>query len=418
MRIIKACMLSSVVLVGCSGNMTKPPDKDPFAMSPKSKPVSNKTMFTHGIECMNDLVLKLPGNTNVSVMIEPLNNESGDNTLATSAKTMLSNALSRMANNSNTLRIVSLNGSAQQILLMKDLAVEKPKYYINGSITQSEKKHTQKGQAFRIEGGQLLSVDIGDEEQVSALALDLQMGELSNLQLVNGVTYNNVISLIDESEDAGAGAGIKHAAIDFSKDFQKNESRSAAIRILIEEGAINLIGKLLKLPYESCINPTEKSKTFEKNIQPAVAATTPLNVKITPTKEEISYKKGDFISLNVSVSESAYLRCYYKDELGETVMIYPNNQKEKSIISGNHTITIPNPELNAFQLQIQNPGSQEFMCMASNTEIENILPNSLKGTLPLKPISGFSNLNQIASDTKNNAKNYSFGFAHKQILIK
>jgi len=179
-------------------------------------------------------------------------------------------------------------------------------------------------------------------------------------------------------------------------------------------------------------NGTDSFETYESLINrgasfSAITKTTPLSesnlfsegrsmdVRIV-TREKHLYKKNEFISLNVSLSESGYLRCYYKDENGGTMMIYPNSQ-EKAMIAGNQTITIPNPELNAFQIQIQNAGTQEFMCMASNEELDDILPSSLN-VAPLTAISGITSLDQIAFDTKVNAKGRSFGFAKKQIIVK
>jgi hypothetical protein len=172
--------------------------------------------------------------------------------------------------------------------------------------------------------------------------------------------------------------------------------------------------------YESLINSGASSSSITKTIPSSesnlFAGVRPMDVRIV-TREKQYYKKNDFVSLNVSLSESGYLRCYYRDEEGGTVMIYPNNSQEEAMIAGNQTLTIPNPALNAFQIQIQNAGTQEFMCMASNEKLESILSNSLN-VAALTPISGIVSLDQVAFETKAKTKGQSFGFAKKQIIVK
>ena len=73
--------------------------------------------------------------------------------------------------------------------------------------------------------------------------------------------------------------------------------------------------------------------------QPLFSGTHQMEVNII-TRENNALKIGENIGLNVSVSETSYPRCYYKDEEGTIMMIYPNPYQKPTAIPGNQSIKI------------------------------------------------------------------------------
>jgi hypothetical protein len=170
--------------------------------------------------------------------------------------------------------------------------------------------------------------------------------------------------------------------------------------------------------YESLINSgasisasNKITPVSESNLSPSVR---PLEVNIV-TREHHKYKINDGIVLSVSLSKAGYLHCYYEDETGVKMMIYPNDSQKKTEIPGNQPLEIPDARLKSFELKIEKAGTQSFMCMASNEDLEDLLPDYLK-VASLDPIS-VTSLDKIVFDVKSKANGRSFGFAKKQIIV-
>lgn len=128
------------------------------------------------------------------------------------------------------------------------------------------------------------------------------------------------------------------------------------------------------------------------------------------TRENELFKIGDNIDVNVSVSEKGYLRCYYRDEEGSIAMIYPNPSQKADAITGNQAIKIAAP------IQITGRGSNEFLCMAANTDLESHLPAYLR-VQPFAPIPNAGSLDKILSDVKAKTQGLAFGFSKKKIVV-
>ena len=132
------------------------------------------------------------------------------------------------------------------------------------------------------------------------------------------------------------------------------------------------------------------------------------------TRENNTIRSGQNIGLNVSVSEKAYLRCYYKDEEGTIMMVYPNPYQQAGAIAGNQTIKI-GEKYRPFEIQASR-GSHDFLCMAANADLENYLPDNLK-IQPLTPIANAGSLDKILSDVQSKAQGLTFAFDRKTVVV-
>jgi|GEM_PF-2240195 len=419
------------LLASCSSKLVEPLNTDPLSIKPSGRPIQNMTDFTKAVSCLDDLISDKVMD-DIFITIDSLPNESKEDSVAESSKTMLHTALSNMGTRNNKIKVVDYSGASSENLatLMKDKHSDKentktiskkifeyPEYYIKGGISQSEKGFAKKGHALGAEAGQVANIDVTSDEKASALALDLQVGYVDNLQLIPGVYSNNILTIIENEEEAGAGvAFMEKASIDYSLSYERKEGISAAIRSLIELGTVELIGKLLHLPYQECLTEEGRAALKNKLPQSSVVKSRQIDVSIG-TQEKGEYKLKDDIVLNISLSENGYPRCYYKDEQNSISMIYPNQFQPKKSILGNQTLNIPDPDIKSFKLQITEPGEHEFMCMASNIDIENDLPSYL-AVGEMKPIN-VTSLDKIISDvsTIEKTKGHLVGFSKKKIEV-
>jgi len=420
-------LLIPVLLTSCSSKLVEPLDKNPLSITPAARPMQNMTNFTKSVSCLDNLISDRVKDK-VIITIDALPNESNDK-MADSAKTMLHTALSNMGARNQKIRVIDFKSAKTGTLntlhenkkkeeKTTKRAFEYPEYFIQGSISQSEKKFAKKGGGVGVKAGDIANLDVSSEENASALALDLQAGYIDNLQLIPGVFSNNILSIVENEEEVGGGvAFMKKASIDFSMDYERKDGVSAAIRSLIELGAVELVGKLLHLPYEECLTDEGRMRVLSgklnvpaaKNDTPALTNTSqPIDVKLGV---DIQFKDKEFV-LDVELSDSGYAICYYKDEENAVSMVYPNSSQQMLYLVPNQKLSIPSAFSN-FKLQATGIGQHEFMCVSSKTDILSNLPAYLK-VESLKPIAG-ANLEKILSDIK--ALGVVSGSAKQQITI-
>lgn len=68
----------------------------------------------------------------------------------------------------------------------------------------------------------------------------------------------------------------------------------------------------------------------------------------------------------------------------------------------------------SFEIKIIGKGNHEFLCMATNVDLESYMPASLRVN-PLTPIASAGSLNKILSDLQSKAQGLVFGFSTKKI---
>jgi len=384
-------------LLSCSSNLVAPVNKDPLSINPKEKPKVNMTAFTDAVDCMGELIDATQTETR-SFMIQNIANESGDK-LAKSATTMLTTALSNMAKKSRKLEISGINTTAQALSSAKELQYIKPKYYIKGAISQSERNYSKKGVAVGLEGMQIATIDYEDTSRASAMALDLHLGEVKSMLLLPGVTSSNILALMNNSEEAGAGIALmEKAAVDFSMGYNLKEGPSAAIRNLIELGSIELIGKMLNLPYEECYRSeqsridvikqyNDKKNNVASNSDSASiysasnpTITSPVTIENQPSSlqslgslkvwtDKPSYKIGDRLQVYFKVDKPMFVNIISINPNGEKITYFPNPYQTNAYCEQGKTYTIP-PISSDGEIIISAPtGTDKIRGFASNQKI-------------------------------------------------
>ncbi len=249
------CLMLVAALLSVSGCTKFLLGEESLDINPIEEPVVNITGFTQSLECMDELLLHY----DVPMMVltaQDIPNMAGEQSLA-GTKDMLITSLSKMGERSGKIRFVSYGTDLKDILLvhrtheMKD-SFQAPDFFIRGSITQHDKGII----ANRI-GGALRHDDwnaaLAAGHSLSYVSLDLNMGLVSNLQMLPGISSNNILALTDRGFGNEFGGSIESAGLYFDFGVDRRDGIGQALRNLVDLGTIEMVGKLSGVPYLSCL---------------------------------------------------------------------------------------------------------------------------------------------------------------------
>ena len=278
---INARSITAVIVVGlflASCVTQKEVASNPLEVSARSKPVRNISNFDAALACMDR---RIPSYTHEQVifMAERIPNESGIPGLPESANNMLISALSKISQRNKLVRYVSINVKQKNLqaafnLRNRELAGKQksesemmfaPRYFITGAITQVSQDASRSTKDVGV-GVAIKQVEgfagTGNENSMTTIALDLNMGSVHNMQILPGVTSNNIMPVYKKSDGTEMSVGIVGLAnLDFSVEFRSNEGIGSALRTLVDLATIELVGKFLKMPYENCLTNSDSIET-------------------------------------------------------------------------------------------------------------------------------------------------------------
>jgi hypothetical protein len=112
--------------------------------------------------------------------------------------------------------------------------------------------------------------------------------------------------------------------------------------------------------------------------------------------DKLTFESGQQIFASVVLNRTAYMHCYLIETEGNIVRLLPNTTNPNALMSANQAIRIPdwmapNP---GFVMDAGNPGNESLVCMASEQDPIDKLPNTLKGP-SFTPIAGFKGVDSI-----------------------
>lgn len=220
------------------------------------------TGFNDALRCM-DAQLATYG-VAASLMVEDLN----DRTQKVPAGTtdMFISAMSQMTRRSLAIRTVAFSDDTKNLTAFLARAGSKeafqleniPTYTIRGSITQFDdnlaKKTADGGVTLGIGQKTFLGVGASKSSSINMVALDLTVVRAKDYSIVPGVNARNSAAILQEGWGVDGEASYKKLGVNFMTSFSKSDGKSVALRNLVELSAIELMGKLNKLPYWKCLN--------------------------------------------------------------------------------------------------------------------------------------------------------------------
>ena len=254
--------LLAIALAGCALAPRSTVQTKPSVQAPAATPQRNLTGFAEGLRCMDDTLFRF-GVRDVSLMIEELQ----DNTrkLGAGTRDMMISAISDMTRRSRGVRLVTFGQDNQNIVTLINLAQRTsqfkvvPQYDIRGSITQFDEDTSkiQAGIAASLLQPVLnmIGLRLAASRNASVLGFDASVIQTADLSLLPGVTSKNTVVILREETGAGDGvAQIRNGSLSFSLLVSRNEGVAQSLRNIVELASIELIGKLVRVPYWRCLN--------------------------------------------------------------------------------------------------------------------------------------------------------------------
>jgi hypothetical protein len=197
------------------------------------------------------------GVRDVSMLVEELT----DNTKKINAGTrdMLITAVSDMTRRSRAVRVVAFGKDATNAISFLATAQRQsayeviPQYDIKGSVSQFDENVIRNQKDLGIGIQPYLNLGVARDNASSILGLDLSVLATRDLSLISGVTSRNSVVILKGGKGFDGDAAYHKFGVNFSMTLSKSEGQSQALRGLVELAVVELIGRLTKTPYWSCL---------------------------------------------------------------------------------------------------------------------------------------------------------------------
>jgi len=360
-------------------------------------------------------------------------------------KDMVMTSLSNMSMTSGVVKVVVTSEDVYYEYSKKQ-QFRAPDYFIRLSSPQIERHQRSNTAGLDINVPVLPgSLEASRKAVSSLISLDMNMGSHHTLQLIPGANARNSIALVNSTAKVDLSLGNPQSTDEYGIDddysepmiedtefkldddgepledsyhrnsdfqpsvgkftkfgthFQLNyryrEGQHAAIRTLIELGAIEVIGKYAKLPYRDCLSDPNSIP-----VQAAHGFTPHPVMSITPASPRTSdYKPGDLVEVKVTVSERAFVYCYYQDQDNSIYQILPNPYQPDNKINPGQARLLPGDKRLKLEADAGS-GIEQIQCAAHSLSVEDKLPAELTeldfDPVPYKSINELISLHRIVN---------------------
>ncbi len=253
-------------LAGCAGQLdvTKKTvdDTQSIKQGTQAPPFRSITGFSSSLRCMDNLMIDY-GVRDVSMLVEDI----VDQTKKVNAGTrdMLISAVSDMTRRSRSIRVVAFGRDATNVISFLASAQRQsayevtPQFDIKGSVSQFDENviRNQKDAGLSIQP--FLNLGVSRDAATSILGLDLSVLTTDDMSILAGVTSRNSVVILKQGRGNDADAAYHKFGVSYSMSLSKSEGQAQALRGLVELAVIELMGKLTKTPYWSCLGADPKA---------------------------------------------------------------------------------------------------------------------------------------------------------------
>lgn len=248
--------------------------------APLVTPSKSGSVLREGLACM-DRMLAAENTPTTLIAVKSIPDPSG--LFSTGTKEMLITALSRMSRTSQAFRVVDYEVDALRqdtvqtltslLLNNNQMELRKPQIYISGAISFGDKTVVSKRQSL---GVSTAATDTGYSWDVlgSAVGLDLHLGDMNTRTLYSGIESANelIVATGGKAVEIGAKATglpkhIYRVGVQYEVAADNNQGAGAAIRLLVDLAAIELVGKWAKVPYWDCIDYEQNHPEFMRQMR-------------------------------------------------------------------------------------------------------------------------------------------------------
>lgn len=230
-------------------------------------PRGTVTSFGPALRCM-DTQFRAFGVKNVSVIIEDIPDQTKK--VNVGAREMFVSATSQMTRASRAIRLIPYDGNRkvfQDLFKGQEDIMSKVSFAIQGSISQFDESLLKK----QTDGGICLGpLCIGGAESDSFSGMSVDMSMLNvreDLTLIPGVISKNFVLIRKRGKGADADMSFKKFGINYNFSLTTSDGQGAALRSLVELSAIELFGRLLKIPYWACLGVPDEDAGVKSEIE-------------------------------------------------------------------------------------------------------------------------------------------------------
>ncbi len=229
---------------------------DQARIGPQVAPQRAITGFAPALRCMDNLLFDY-GVRDVSMLVEELQDQTKKVNVGT--RDMLISAVSDMTRRSRAVRLVAFGKDATNAISFLASAQRQsayeviPQFDIKGSVSQLDENVIRNQKDFGIGFQPFINMGISRDAASSILGLDLSVLATDDLSIVPGVTSRNSVVILKEGKGLDGDAAYHKFGVNFSMNLNKSEGQAQALRGLVELAVIELLGKLTKTPYWSCL---------------------------------------------------------------------------------------------------------------------------------------------------------------------
>ena len=261
------------VLAGCQTMETKKDTVDQTAeirKGPEDQPQRSITGFSHALRCMDTLMLDY-GVRDMTIMTEEIADETKK--LNAGTRDMLISSVSDMSRRSRAVRLVAFGKDTMNVIGFMATAQSAsayqaiPVYDIKGSVSQFDENLIKNQKDLGVGFAPFVNLGIARDAASSMLALDLSVLTTSNMAVLPGVTSRNSVIILKQGRGVDGDAAYRKFGINYSMNLARAEGQSQALRGLVELATVELIGKLTKTPYWSCLGVTDPKANAETKLE-------------------------------------------------------------------------------------------------------------------------------------------------------
>lgn len=273
-RIARFLALTALAaLAGCQTLEVKQPTIEQTAeirVGPEQRPQRSITGFSPALRCMDTLMLDY-GVHDVTMLTEEINDETKK--LNAGTRDMLISAVSDMSRRSravrlvafgkDTLNVVSFLSAAQTTAVYQAI----PRYDIKGSVSQFDENLIKNQKDLGFGFFPYLNLGSANDASTSMLGLDLSVLTTSDMGVLPGVTSRNSVVIMKQGKGIDGDAAYHKFGINYSMNLARSEGQSQALRGLVELAVVELIGKLTKTPYWTCLGVSDPKANEETRLE-------------------------------------------------------------------------------------------------------------------------------------------------------
>ncbi|MEN9559419.1 MAG: hypothetical protein RLZZ502_630, partial [Pseudomonadota bacterium] len=272
---------------------------------PERQATRNITNFAEALRCMDNQFITY-GVGGISILPEDILDSTKKVNAGT--KDMLISAISRMTARSRAFRVIAYGSDSANTLSMlrekesKSQVENLPQFAIRGSISQLDESIGKKteGVGFAFGGSGRAATDSAAQSTANSagtgsagsggggggsgpklaglglgraavasyneLGLDLNIIRVADLSVISGVNASNKVAILRTGVGTEGEAEYFKFGLNFQTNLSRSEGQSQALRNLVELAAIELLGKLTKVPYWKCLGADEKQENVKEEI--------------------------------------------------------------------------------------------------------------------------------------------------------